>query len=381
MGLLKSKFICFLFLIFLSGCARSVIKLSNYEDENPYSQYGMTSQRKFYYQYPISKNLTEKWESGINGGFSNSSVVMYDSAVFINDLSGRIYCFSIINGKTLGQLKYKGSIFTTPILHNSILIFVISNDNVNTSTLVFYDFNLGQEVSSIEIYGRFTVEMLKVDDGIILISETGHVQKYDFSAKLIWDAETKSFVHSSPASDNKYLVFGNDDGEIVCIDSFDGTLVYRKKIGASFFCGTVISGNEIFIGNDNGKLYSIDLRSGNINWSFQTSGKIMMEAVVDTFNVVIGNLKGELFQIRKSDGEQMWKTETNGLLNSTPLLTPEYLILPDANKKLHLISADKGEMLDSILFDGRVKLSPVIKNNILFIGYENGNLKAYEFTR
>ena len=380
MGFLKNVIVYLLFLIFISGCAPSVIKLDTNEDNDPYSQFGKTSQREFYYEYPMNIDLTEKWESEINGGFTNSSVVIYDSAVFINDLSGRIYCFSIVNGKTLGKLKYKGSIFTTPIIHNTALMFAISRDNENTTILIYYDFKLGKEISSVEIYGRVIVEMVKVNDGIILITETGHVQKYDFSAKLVWDYETKAFVHSSPASDNIYLVYGNDDGEIICVDSRNGNLVYRKRIGALFYCGAVISDNEIFIGDDNGTLYSIDLNSGNVNWSFQTNGKIKMEATADTNSVVIGNLNGELFKLRKSDGKQTWKTETHGLLNSTPLLTPKYLIVPDVNKKLYFISADKGAVVDSILIEGRVKLSPVIKNNILFIGYENGNLKAYEFT-
>ena len=224
MGLLKKIFIYLYFIIFIGGCAPSLIKLETYKDDDPYSQYGKSSQREFYYDQAISLNLTEKWESQINGGFSNSSVTVYDSAVFVNDLSGRIYCFSIVTGKTLGQLKYKGSIFTTPIIHESFLIFALVNNNENTSTLIYYDFKLGKEIASVEIIGRITVEMLKVNDGIILISETGHVHKYDFSAKLIWEYETKSFVHSSPASDNKYVVFGNDDGEIIWIDARNGNI-------------------------------------------------------------------------------------------------------------------------------------------------------------
>lgn len=381
MGLLKKVFTYLCFIIFIGGCAPSIIKLETFKDDNPYSQYGKSSKREFYYDQTISLNLTEKWESQINGGFSNSSVTVYDSAVFVNDLSGRIYCFSLASGKTLGQLKFKGSIFTTPIIHNSLIIFVLVNSNENSSTLIYYDFKLGKEIASVEIIGRITVEMLKVDDGIILVSETGHVYKYDFSAKLIWDYETKSFVHSSPASDNKYVVFGNDDGEIIWIDARNGNLIDRKKIGGSFFCGTVISGNEIYIGNDDGNLYSIDLDSRNINWSFQTHAKIKMEAVVNQSEIFIGNLSGDFYKIAKLDGKQMWKTETKGLLNLTSLMTPEYLILPDANKKVYLISVATGEIVDTILFEGRVKLNPVIQNNLLFIGYENGNLRAYEITQ
>ena len=160
-----------------------------------------------------------------------------------------------------------------------------------------------------------------------------------------------------------------------------GTLIDKKKIGGSFFCGAVISGNEIYIGNDDGNLYSIDLDSRNINWSFQTNAKIKMEAVVNQSEIFIGNLSGDFYKLAKLDGKQIWKTETKGLLNLTSLMTSEYLILPDVNKKVYLISVATGEIVDTILFDGRVKLNPVIQNNLLFIGYENGNLRAYEITQ
>ena len=378
MGLLKKISAYLLFLFFIAGCAPSIIKLETFQEDNSYSQYGKSPLREFYYNKTISPSLIEKWESSINGGFSNSSVIVYDSAVIVNDLSGRIYCFSLINGKKLGQLKYKGSIIVTPIIHNTILIFALVNNNENITTLFYYDLKSGKEISSVEIDGRVTAEMLKINDGIILISEAGHIHKYDFSGKPIWDFQTKSFIHSSPASNNKLVVFGNDDGEIIGLDANDGKLVYQNKIGKSFFCGAIISGNEIYIGNDDGNLYAIDLSSGNVNWSFQTDAKIRMEAVTNETEVLVGNLSGDFYKFSKLGGKQIWKTVTYGLLNITPVLTNNIVILPDADKKVYFISEDDGKIVNSLLLDGRVKLNPIIKNNLLLFGYENGNLKAYE---
>lgn len=389
MGFLKKIFIYYLLLILVSGCASSLIKVNSYKDVTPHSQFGKFPIREFYYKLPISLSLTEKWEAEINGGFSNSSVTVYDSAVFVNDLSGRIYCFSIADGKTLGQLKYKGSIFTTPIIQNSLIIFAVVSDKENISTLYFYDYKEGKEISSIEIEGRVTNQLLKLDDGIILLSEMGHLYRFDFTGNLIWHYEATSFCHSSPVSNNKVIIFGNDNGEIISIDrgdvlrnnNPDSKLIFREKIGGPFFSGAIIFDNEIYIGNEDGNLYSIDLNSGNVNWSFQSGAKIKMEAVVNENEIFVGNLKGDLFKLSRLDGKQIWKVNTGGLLNITPLLTKNVVIVPDANKKIYLISVSNGEIVDSLLFDGRLKLNPVIKNNLLFVGYENGNLRAYEIFR
>ncbi len=380
MGLLRKAIAYFFILIIFGGCAPSVIKLESFKDESPLAQYGKTSNRNFYFDETITSSFKEKWEAEINGGFANSSVVIYDSAVFVNDLSGRIYSFSIKNGKTLGQLKYKGAISSTPIIHNTTLIFVVSEINENSSTLYYYDFNSGREIASVEIKGRYLSEMLKLSDGIVLISETGQALKYDFFGKNIWRNSSKQYVHSSPASDGNFIVYGNDVGEITSLNSKDGSLIYRKKIGNTFSAGAVISNNMIFIGDDEGIFYSIDIKSGDVNWEIHTGSKIKMEAVTNGDEIIVANLKGYLFKLTR-DGKQIWKREINGLLNITPALTKNFLVLPDANKKIYFVSCDDGEIVDSIILDGRVKLNPVIKNNLLFIGYENGNLTAYELAK
>jgi len=108
--------------------------------------------------------------------------------------------------------------------------------------------------------------------------------------------------------------------------------------------------------------------------------KLNNVAVVTEDEIFIGNLNGELYKLSK-DGKQIWKLDTKGLMNMTPILTNDYLILPDANKKVYFVSRDNGEIVNSLTLEGRVKLSPVINKNLLFIGYENGNLRAYEITQ
>lgn len=386
MGFLKKNIIYFIVFLFISGCAPSLIKIDLKKDVNPHSQYGKSSQREFISDQPISINLSEKWEAAINGGFSNSSVTASDSAVFVNDLSGRIYCFSLSSGKTLGILKYKGSIFTSPVFHKGLIIFAVVSDKENISTLCVYDTKTGKELSSKEIKGRITNQLVKTDDGVYALSEEGTLYKFGFVGDLIWTFESKSYTHNSPASNSRVTVFGNDGGEIICIGNgnvlfskdFNSILNFRKKIGGPFFSSATIFENEIYIGNDDGNLYSINLTTGEIIWTFQTGASIRMEAVVNENEIYIGNLRGDYFKLSRLDGMQIWKTKTNGLLNITPLLTNEYLVLPDTNKKVYFISKDYGEIVKTIPFDGRLKLSPVIKNNFLIFGYENGNLKAYE---
>lgn len=367
--------------LFFYGCAPSLIKVNVYSDSDPYLQYGKISQRTFNNDLSINLDLAERWESDINGGFSLSSITAYDSVIFINDLSGRIYSFSLSNGKNLGQLKFKGSIFTTPVIQKSSIYFTVVSERENSSTFVVYDFKNGKEKATKGIKGRITNQLLLSDEYVYALSDNGILYKFSLTGELIWQFETNSFCHSNLASNNELIVFGNDDGELICVNIQNFSkplLVYRKKVGSSFFAGCVINDGQVYLSDNSGILYSIELKTGEVIWSFNCGSKITMEAIVSKDEVFIGSLKGKLFKLNKNNGKKIWEIDSKGLLNITPLLTKQYLILPDANRKLKFIDRNSGEIIKTISFDGRLKLNPVIKNNFLIVGYENGKLKAYE---
>ncbi|MDR3610667.1 MAG: PQQ-binding-like beta-propeller repeat protein, partial [Ignavibacteriaceae bacterium] len=139
-----------------------------------------------------------------------------------------------------------------------------------------------------------------------------------------------------------------------------------------------ISGGDFYIGNDNGNLYSIGLSTGKINWQVNTGSRIIMTPACDTDNIYWGNLGGDFFSVNKLNGKINWKKKLGSLFNITPLVTNNYIILPDQYQKIYFV--DKAGIIQKTYsFKGRLKLSPVIRNNnILFLGYDNGILEAYE---
>jgi hypothetical protein len=76
-----------------------------------------------------------------------------------------------------------------------------------------------------------------------------------------------------------------------------------------------------------------------------------------------------------------WQTEFEGVLNSTPMLTNNLIILPDVLFSFHIVEKENGKILRTIPLDGRAKLSPVYSHNLLFIGFDDGILRAYEFVQ
>jgi eukaryotic-like serine/threonine-protein kinase len=380
MGFLKKIFFSLLLILIINfcGCAPSLIKVKTLPDLPAYPMFGKTSSKTFYVFRSLKDTLTKKWENGVNGGFANSSVTVYGNYVFAADLSGRVFCFDNRTGKKAGRLKNKGAIFSAPIIDKTNIVFAVADENSNVTNLISYNFTEGKEKFNKEIKGKVTTEIIKDTNGVIFNTDDGRLYKYTFYGEESWKYESKEFIHSSPALYNDIVLFGNDKGEIIAVNSTKGKLIYKKKISEPFFCGACIDSGIAFIGNDDGKLYAIEIKSGNIKWEFKTGARITMVPAVRDDEIIIGNLNGDLYKINKSDGKEIWKTSTGGLLNATPLISENFILLPDNNKKFYFVDYQTGKINKTYELDGRVKLSPVIADSTLFIGYENGNICAYK---
>jgi outer membrane protein assembly factor BamB len=380
MGLLKYKIFLLAVIVLISGCARSVIKYATKLDENPHKMYGKNPSREFYSPESISDSLALKWESEANGSFPNSSISVYDDLVFINDLSGRIFCYQIESGEKIGSLKYSsGSVYSTPIPFRSKVIFPVALDKDNLTDLIIYDYDQGKELEDIEIPGRVLTQMMAVDDDVLFTTEPGIAYRYNSSGKKIWETHTRVPTRSSPALVNDLFIFGNDKGEIIALNASSGDSVYVQEIGGHLFSGLTISENVIYAGNDNGNVYAMNAEDGEIIWQFETGSRIKMEPAIDEQNIYIGNLSGNFFSINKVSGDENWRTDFQGILNVTPLVTENLIILPNVLFAVHFLDKHTGDVLNSVSLDGRAKLSPVIHKNILFIGFDDGVIRAYEF--
>jgi len=382
MGFLKTKFIIGTISLFmLFGCAKSIIKITAKKDDNPFRMFGKVPSREFYVPVNVSDSLILVWENSVNGSFTNSSVSVYDELVFVNDLSGRVYCFRFDDGKQLGKIKYKGAVYSTPIPFNNLLILPVAMEKENLTELVYYDYSAGEEIEIIELPGRVLTEMIAVEDGVIFNTESGAVFKFDLHGNKVWETYTEVPTRSSPSMKNDLFIFGNDDGEIISLDNTTGDSVYVSKIGGSFYSGSTIVDNVIYIGNNNGKLYALNLDDGKIIWEFDSEARILMTPAADDENIVFGNLEGNLFSLNKNNGKINWKTKFRGVLNATPLLTENRIVVPDVFFSFHLVDKNNGSIIKDFHLDGRAKYSPVYYKDILFIGFDNGNLSAYEFVK
>lgn len=368
-----------LVLIFISGCARSIIKITVPKDDNTIRQFATTGERNFFIPTEIGDSLKILWERDVHGSFNNSSFIFFDSTIVVHDLGGRIHTFNIHTGKQTGVLKYKGAVFSTPIVFGFNMVIALVQNNENKTELIFYDFFNGKELKTVDIPGKVINQMLIIENDFIIVTENGLIKRFSSRGDEIWSKEFDVFIHCNPAYSNGRLFLGNDKGEFLCINANSGELIYKKELGSAFNSGVTINNSIAYLGDDRGLLYALNTNDGSIEWQYPTGSRILMNPAADGNNIFVANLSGNIFSINMKNGSLNWQKSFNGaVFNSTPLITIDRIIISNLFQSVLFLNKTNGEVKKEIKLNNRAKMTPAMRDNILFIGFDNGMVRAYE---
>lgn len=378
MGFLNKNIILLSLFLLIGGCTTSLIKLEIEPGYSGLEMFGQNTSRNFFYNLELTDSLFLKWSVSTKGGFTNNSVVFTDKYVFINDLSGRIYCFDIQTGKQKGMLNYKGSIFTSPIVNKFILYFAVAEINNVLSTIVGYDIFNGVELFKTEIDGKITNELLILDDGLLAVSQKGNIYKFNFKGEQVFTFDLKSNVNSLPVLYSDIIIFSTEDGEIVGVKKDNGKIEIRERISDYPLFNGSIKNDIYYVGSENGTIYSYNLNNRQSEIIFESKNKIVAAPSFDNENIYFGNLAGIFYSINLLRKKLNWEVDCKGLINASAIVTDNKLIIPNLNKKIHLIEKTTGRSVAEYEFEGRIKLTPIPINNLLIVGYDNGVLECYE---
>lgn len=360
------------------SCSTPFILKNARVDNNGVYTFGKNENRNFYYDVAISEKLELKWSASTNGSQPNTSVLVLSNFVIVSDLSGRIYAFDKETGKLIGYEKYNGAVSTAAVINNLRIYFVLNEKFESYSTLKMFDYVNNKILAEDKINGAVANEMLRLDEGMVVLTDRGELIKYNYVGYRDYSINLKTSTNCSPAANDKFIAFGTLKGELVILNRKDGTIYYREIIAGPIQSGFTFDNDLIYFGDSDGILYAFDSVNKKMLWQSKTGSKIVATPVYDHTKIVIGNLSGRVIAVDKKNGEKIWLQNTKGIINTTPLLTRTFLIQPDYNKKVYLINAATGSIVDTLEFDRRVKLTPVINDGILFLGSDRGQINAYQ---
>lgn len=367
----------FLLAVWLSGCSKSI-----YLKDAKINQAGIFEFNKNVYQNnviekSISDSLELKWTAETYGSFSGSSVITYDKYIFAADLGGRIFVFDDSTGKELGLEKYKGEIFTTPIIHNNSLIFIVNDYKEKYSTIYMFDFLKGESKREVKINGNCTNELLKLENGFVTLTEQGTLYHYDWEFNLVWSFEAKSFSYSDPFLYEDKIFFTTVDGNVFCIN-LKGKELFTRNLSDRFESSIKANNRLLFVGDHNGLFICYDYLQDEIIWEYQTTWAIKLAPILTGNTVILSNLSGEIISLNQISGELIWQLKIDGIFNSTPLVFKNIFVQPDLFKKILFIDIENGKIIKQLNYESRVVMSPTYYNGKIYIGIDRGKILAYK---
>lgn len=362
-----------------AGCGSSFIALKDAAiDESSITGLNSNPQRNFYYDRNIGDSIALKHTFDVKGSFGTTTPAAGSNFLFVPDLAGRVYAFDLETGKKAGYVSEKGSVYSSPVIKNSSLIFPVVKAGGKYTDLFIYDLTRGKKIEEIEVEGTLKSEPIKTDDGVIYISEEGIIYKYNYNGSQAWRYEHDEVVYSSPALWNDLVIFGDYKGRAAAIKASDGSLVYKVKTGGVFLGGFTVNGAKVYAGDADGKLYCLSAESGKTLWSYDTKYKIEAFPAAAKGAVIIGNLHGDLYSLNAETGKEIWKTSTGGIINAAPAIFNDYIVQPDLNKKVYRIERETGKISKTLEYETRTRLTPILYNKFLILGIDNGRVLVYE---
>lgn len=350
--------------IFLISCTPSKIKLTS------------ISERVESTNFINIESLKEKWRIELSGNYVNSNITFSSSYGFISDQSGKIFCFDVSNGSVLGAVANKGVISTSPILKENIIYYFYNETNSNEGYLTGYDLLKGDEIYETELSGIYIKQLIKTNNGIIVISKNGDILHYDYKLNEKWKIDLKTKINSNGFLDKEILYVKDNNGFIYKIDIYSSKILKKIETKSKNFSGDLFIYNDFIIsGDDNGFVYFNSKETGELT-AKDSIGKYVNSPIQKDNKIYFATLTGELITfngIKKID-----KTKLGELFSTNPVINSGIIIIPDYSRKIIFYNLDKKMLLKKIDMEGRSTLVPAIFNNLLIVGLAQGKIIAYE---
>jgi outer membrane protein assembly factor BamB len=364
-------------LLILTSCSSFKLEKNIILGEFNWVQYGNSPTRSNKAYYKVSPPFQLSWTYNAGAGFSNAPFIVADGILFVATLAGEIHLVDVETGKKIGTIGAESSVHGTSALYRNKLIIPSA---LGKNTLECVDLNLGKTLWKEKI-GPIEASLLLVYDNLIVATLEGEVinynLKYEFPEK-IWEFKVQKPIHSSPASDGKFILFGCDDGNIYCLGIEDGKLVWKFNANSPIFAPISISNGKIYFGTLSGDFFCVDIKSGKEKWKFNTGSKIYGGCALNDTLVFFGTASGKFFALNKNNGELIWTFSAKSLINSAPVISGKTIIFGSLDKNVYAIEIENGNLTWKYETGGRIKSSPIVWKNFLIVASEDRYIYAFK---
>lgn len=168
----------------------------------------------------------------------------------------------------------------------------------------------------------------------------------------VWSRDIGSKIFSTPALQDRYLVFGCSDENTYALDASTGEVIWTSEAQGPVMGSPVIHNNVVYIGASDGCFRALDLYTGREIWKFDdVKGFIECRAFVDDEQVVFGDWSCRLYSLDTKTGalQWTWQCDKRARVFSPAACWPVksngriFFVVPD--RKAYAVDAKTGKQL------------------------------------
>jgi outer membrane protein assembly factor BamB len=336
----------------------------------------ISSDNQFVYAFD-PQTSAKHWEFNV-GDKVVASPLLYKGTLYVPTFGGTVYELNAKTGKLQRTLKFKGSLYATPIADGDLIYYPIAGSSagitaidIATDTIRWTTTTGGQVQSSPTILNNQLI-YAGYDGNVYSVNKTNGTSMWSYNTGAA------NAFYSSPAVSGPYVYIGGLNGIMYCINNTTGNLrwAYTTK-GSIESSPTVYSGNCIF-GSDDYHFYCIDTATGKPRW-IDTLGDRVISSPTEVGNVIyVGCFDYNFYAVNVIDGSIKWKLKTTGLIKSSPLLYGPYAYIGGYDKNFYALDTATGNVIWKENINGVIECSPLVddlsgitQNNSGISGYTN----------
>ncbi|MFQ6618023.1 MAG: PQQ-binding-like beta-propeller repeat protein, partial [Fidelibacterota bacterium] len=236
-------------MLFYSCSKKIVIKGFDAESESITGDFGYTNFLKVSFPPPLKL----KWKIKLPS-FPGREFIFYQNSLIVSTLDGKIYAFSISDGKKIGQLDLDYEILFPGTIDYGVLYL---GRSYGKTTLFSYSLRSSNFLWKKDL-GSIEISPLQYRDKIIVVTTSGTVYSIlKNTGEIVWKRKFNVQFHSTPLLKEHRLILGNDKGEVISMNVEHGDVEWRTGVKGSIFSG-VSRGRNIYTGTTDGYFYSLE---------------------------------------------------------------------------------------------------------------------------
>lgn len=175
----------------------------------------------------------------------------------------------------------------------------------------------------------------------------------DARGLFLWSFATGDNIAAQPLlidlhGDDRLLVVGGEDGFIYALDAAEGTLRWRRALGASVAAAAVAYRSSettlVVVGNDNGDVVALDARTGEPVWTYAAPGAVVGALRAAQGQLFVAAQSGEVMALDAVNGTMRWQAETDTAIVHAPAIGQDLVAIVDSSGVLSVYDPTDGAL-------------------------------------